>query len=1434
MNLIQSPNLGQHILLFRGDIVTFSLKSDKILDGSAYLRTNMENSSITQKEIIKQVSDKRAAAGQGWHNIPMMKISENEFKISLSLLEVGHFEAICYFVPGEFSDPIWPGSENVCINVEPAEYFCANSIYCAFVRQFGPNKNYQFSKPISGISNVDMLRFDKEDFTIIPPSGKFRDLIKELDFIIGTLNCRIIHLLPINPTPTVYGRMGRYGSPYASLDFSNIDPALAEFDTKATPLEQFTELVDAIHARDAKLIIDVAINHTGWAAKLHEEHPEWLIRKNDGTIVSPGAWGVTWGDLTELDHNHQDLWEYLANMFLIWTSRGVDGFRCDAGYMIPYEAWKYIIAKVRQQYPYTIFLLEGLGGDPQVTFKLLNKANMNWAYSELFQNYSKRDIINYVQKSFEIGKQDGLLVNYAETHDNSRLASISNTYARMRTGVCSLLSSNGAFGFTNGVEWFAKEKIDVHEASALNWGAKENQIDFIANINNLLISHPAFYRGATLKFIDNDNENVISAIRTDEHETRKVLILINLNCDKKNEVSVSVTTDEFNDDAFYDLISGETYVLTKSCDKINFSLVPGEVRCFSSNEHDLEIVLKSAYDEVLNPDRIHIQKAKALALSLLKWINGSSVIFEPEKVELYAEKITKDPVDFFKQLTNDCTDASMITWHCPKDFKRKVILPPSHVMLIQSKKRFRIKFNSNGKVISVIDGILSCKGYYFNFFIPIYNAPKKHKLIKMDVSLYDKKECEKSTAELLLLTSDVKELPQCLSNEDIRRNGGVFLSTNGIGGMIHSDIRWGEISSKYNAVLAANLDKNVPVDRHIMLTRFRCWAVVQGRSTELKIDNTEKFFINSVNGGTWRFHVPVGNGLYSDLSISLKMHENKNISVMTVYRHKADGKSDLFDSKELRLVIRPDIEDRSFHNNTVINNDLYFRWQSSVIPKTKGFDFNPSGARKLNIESTFGSFVIAPELQKGIYHQIESERGMDAYCDLFSPGYFRAELNGGESFNLFSSISLISETIIYDVLHSYVPTDILKEREDDIESIFINAVKDFVVKRDELKTVIAGYPWFLDWGRDTLICVRGMIAAGMTDDVKKILLQFGKFIENGTLPNIIHGNSVGNRDTADAQLWFFVACSDYCYVVKNQSILNDKIDTNRTLLDGLKSIISGYINGTPNGIKADNETGLVFTPSHFTWMDTNYPAGTPREGYAIEIQALWHFALKFIFKVSGEGEYEKLAKKVKSAVLKFYVKDEVDEDNEKTGRMFLSDCLHCSAKQLPENALADDHNRPNQLFAVTLGLVEEKKLCSSILESCFDLVIPGAIRTLDDKKTIYQLPIKNGNAMLNDPESPYWGKYEGDEDNRRKPAYHNGTAWTWVFPSYSEAYYLTHGSFGKSHSISILSSVFELMKNGCFMQLPEILDGDYPHKQRGCDAQAWGITEVYRVWKMLH
>jgi starch synthase (maltosyl-transferring) len=319
----QVPAPGARQLHFAGDTITFHLKVPESWDGQAWLRTSLGHGRSVRREIIRQVDRRENPLGRSWYDIPMTAVEKGHFSLTIALTEVGHFEAKGYFLGPESADPLWPPGANTAVNVAPADTCCANIIYNAFVRQFGPNK-----KGNGGVADESINRLDQAGYTVIPPSGTFRDLVGELDFIIGHLGCRIIQLLPIHPTPTTYARMGRFGSPYAALSFTAVDPALAEFDPTATPLEQFIELVDGVHARGARLFIDIAINHTGWAASLHETHPGWLSREADGQIENPGAWGVVWADLTRLDYRHKDcgsIWPmcFSPGAVAVWTDFAV-------------------------------------------------------------------------------------------------------------------------------------------------------------------------------------------------------------------------------------------------------------------------------------------------------------------------------------------------------------------------------------------------------------------------------------------------------------------------------------------------------------------------------------------------------------------------------------------------------------------------------------------------------------------------------------------------------------------------------------------------------------------------------------------------------------------------------------------------------------------------------------------------------------------------------------------------------------------------------------------------------------------------------------------------------------------------------------------------------------------------------------------------------
>jgi len=1415
----QDPPPGKRLLRFCGDTLKFTLHLDRSRKGSAWLRTNIGYGRISRSEIIAEVDRDLPRLGRDWFDTPMVAIDAHRFAATLPLAEAGHFEAKAYFRGRGELQPLWPPGENTVVNVEPADTCCGNGVYNAFVRQFGPNKTGTFRSPLP---REQVAALDDAGYTLIPPSGKFRDLIAELDFIVGTLGCRILQLLPIHPTPTTYGRMGRFGSPYAALSFTEVDPALAKFDTTATPLEQFLELVDAVHARNAKLLIDLAINHTGWAAALHESHPHWLARGKDGNIEVPGAWGVRWEDLTKLDYRHRDLWNYMAGVFLTWCRRGVDGFRCDAGYMIPETAWTYIIARVREQFPETLFLLEGLGGKLSVTRDLLNRSNFNWAYSELFQNYDRGQIESYLPPVNDISNSDGLMVHFAETHDNPRLAARSPGYARMRTALCALVSNQGGFGFANGVEWLATEKIDVHESGSLNWGAAENQVAWIRRLNTLLRRHPAFGDRCRIKLIQQGPGNHLVVLRDHPISGKQLIVAVNL--DDRNAVHAVWNPAESRITAthLYDLLT-ETPIRLETTDGLRTVLLePAQVLCLSDEPQDLKIFEQPSRDLLQLPRRIRLQRYRAKSLEVLRHYRGPENLGDFD-LSSAVEILQRDPRRLCRELNPETGPPRVVEWVYPRDVRREVMLPPGYFLLVRCGKPFVATLHHGKRTDGCEKSLPLSAGGHFALFNP--PAPPVEPLrCALKMRVFDEHRVDSVDAVVLYLSPPENvRIQRVYPRAELLHGEYRLLATNGRGAMLRAGVAWAELQSRYDALLAANLSCEVPEDRRIAFTRCRAWVVYQGYSQAIGNDCLETFRFQYPGRGRWQFQVPTGQGESILLSVEAEMPVEENCVRLHFYRHRAGRQARrLSDKNPIQLILRPDIEWRSFHETTKAYRGPEYHWPRAIRSNPQGFEFAPQPGFSLSAEISAGEFVPEPEWLYQVHRPLEAERGQDPDSDLFSPGFFCAHIPGGAGETLEARIDAGAprpsrkkgSRLLPDLPLSWSPAEAMHA-----------ALDHYIVRRGELHSVIAGYPWFLDWGRDALIFVRGMIAAGRIEQARSVLRQFGRFEEGGTLPNMIHGTDAGNRDTADAPLWFFIACEALTAAEASSGFL-DEIWNGRSLRHILRSIGRSLSAGTVNGIHMDPQSGLLFSPSHFSWMDTDFPAGTPREGYPVEIQALWYAALRFLSRIdSRERRWESLAGQVRRSLTDLYFLP---------AEGFLSDCLHAAAGTPAAEAEADDALRPNQLLALTLGAVDHPDTAQRVVEACKELLVPGAIRSLADRPVRRPLPVVHRDRLLNDPSRPYIGQYRGDEDTARKPAYHNGTAWTWLFPSFCEAYAEVYGRPGIRAALAWLGSSAIAINRGCVGCVPEILDGDAPHTPRGCDAQAWGASEFLRVWLKLH
>lgn len=1473
---MMTPPTGERALRFVGDRIRFALRPPSDLPNPsgwrAFLRTNLGRAARLREEILATHTGRPFLHGASWRDVPM-RWDQGEWTVEFALTEVGFFKAKAYAL-----DPrgwqVWPEGPDFSLTVHPDAYRTRNTIYCAFARMFGPGKTASATLDEGWEARLKAL--DKQGYTVIPPSGTLRDLADELPHIFDALGCHILHLLPVNPTPTTGVRLGRFGSPYAGLDLTGIDPALIEPDRRTTGVEQFRELAYQVHARGGRLFLDLVVNHTGWHSTLFENHPDWFLRDAAGQFVSPGAWGVTWEDVVELSFGDPGLWEYLAEVFLTWCRRGVDGFRCDAGYKVPTPVWQYITARVREEFPDTIFLLEGLGGGWADTERLLSEGGMQWAYSELFQEWSGLQVAGYLDHALKQSQRVGVLVHYSETHDNDRLAQRGRAWSLLRNRLCALASVSGAYGFTCGVEWLAAEKINVHSSRGLAWGSPDNLVGELARLNHLLADHPCFFDGAKLTRLS-AMESPVYALRRDSAEGKDhLLVLVNTDPEKSQTVTLDeerLGRAEFGlaadlpVAAWIDLLGQPNPRTERSTGgRITFTLQPAAAHCLGLAARPRGLA-GEAYR------RARAQAAWALSALSYAWPveripdspwRGLARLAEDSPARfLAAVSVLKDAFARGSQSATEFVESGdpplelarlvrapvyprVVTW-TPADRTRILPVPPEHWLLLQDCAPFRATLHGAGDGrVQHVESIPAREGHIASFrpgqtpgdarlWVERYTAADQH-----------------VEARLRFLASSPQAAVRTPLPDD------VVLLTNGRGGMARLCVDLGRVTSKYDCLLGANLHPNLPVERHVLAKRVRVWANAGGFISPLNYVN-----LLSCSAGPqpcWRFLANAGDGRAALIQMTATMPPDQNTVLLRFLRcdEPTDDVSLLPNECPVRLTVRVDLEDRNFHHETHRNPaaDRHFTAHTRALDDAPGFLFQPAPDRRLRVAASAGAYHSQPEWSERIPHPIEASRGQVASGDAYSPGWLDLPLQINEPVTLVVTAEphLAAEPPVAPAPPARadrpfpVPPQLRATEADPFDFALVQAARAFLVRRGQGSTIIAGYPWFLDWGRDALISARGLLAAGMTEEVERLIVTFARFEQQGTLPNALHGGDASNRDTSDAPLWFALVCEELAGALRASAAAGERlaphaadrtppgfyatvVDSHgRTLADVLRSIGVHYLRGTPNGIRMDPASALIWSPSHFTWMDTNFPAGTPREGYPVEIQALWIRLLRHLDRlgVPDEGEsWGALAERAAGELHRLFWLEE---------QGWFADALLAKAGVPAARAQPDRSLRGNFLFLVSLGLATGERAQRAVDAALRYLLVPGALRSLAPLPVDPPLPIRAPDGrLLNNPAAPYWGRYEGDEDTRRKPAYHNGTAWVWVLPTFCEALARAWDCSPEAVAAAraYLGSLDRLLATGCLGQLPEILDGDAPHTQRGCDAQAWSVTEALRVWRWL-
>ncbi len=648
-----------------------------------------------------------------------------------------------------------------------------------------------------------------------------------------------------------------------------------------------------------------------------------------------------------------------------------------------------------------------------------------------------------------------------------------------------------------------------------------------------------------------------------------------------------------------------------------------------------------------------------------------------------------------------------------------------------------------------------------------------------------------------------------------------WLVGNGLGGYASGTVA-GVASRRYHSLLIAALPAHL--GRRVMLNHLTELIRLPGGETAL-IGGEERGGSLDLHGADLlrefrlEFGLPVWRYAFHNHVIEKRvLLPHKQNTVHVSYRLiQRDG--------PVRLKLRPCIHFRP-HDAPV---SYPHAGPSPILCNDKRVEIRPQEPLPPLCLFTHGdriAFTLDSTMLPNILYRVEESRGYESFGDLWSPGYFRADLSQD------NPVTLVASTESWETIMALSPTeatDLEHTRRQRLLAIanpavnrgpaseLVLAADQFLITPmgrlqdtartaaagDEARTVIAGYHWFTDWGRDTMISLEGLtLTTGRHNEAGYILRTFAQYIRDGLIPNMFpEGESQGLYHTADATLWFFHALSRYVSATGDRNTL-------RMLLPKLKDIVDHHVRGTRFGIGVDPADGLLRQGAEgyqLTWMDAKVGdwVVTPRRGKAVEINALWYNALRLLENWVREEdgpdagrELSEMAQRVRNSFNKRFWMEEAGH---------LYDVL--DGEQGNDAAL-----RPNQLFSFSLEHpVLDTSRWKPVLDICTKtLLTPVGLRSLAPGHRDYK------------------DKYFGDLRSR-DAAYHQGTVWGWLIGPYIDCYLRVHPE-ERVAARKFLSGFVEHLGEACIGSISEVFDAEAPFTPRGCIAQAWSVAEVLRCW----
>ncbi len=626
-----------------------------------------------------------------------------------------------------------------------------------------------------------------------------------------------------------------------------------------------------------------------------------------------------------------------------------------------------------------------------------------------------------------------------------------------------------------------------------------------------------------------------------------------------------------------------------------------------------------------------------------------------------------------------------------------------------------------------------------------------------------------------------------------------WLETNGIGGFASGTIS-GANSRRYHAILTAATKP--PLGRITMLSKFEETLTIDGKSYQLSanqysgsVDPQGFKCLKSFRLDPFPIWIYEVEGIEIEKKIFMRDGENTTVCQWSIKSQIANRKS--------QIEIKPLLSFCDYHalqhETAAINHEIQIAENQVLIQPFAEMPELFFAHNAENIETT-GFWY------RNFEYAIEKERGFDFREDLFQPFIL--------NFDLSDAAIVIVSTEKQNFLNAkkFENSEIERRRDliskaeakDDFRAQLVAAADQFIVKRGAGETVIAGYPWFSDWGRDTMIALNGLtLATNRTEISRDILLEFSCHLSQGMLPNRFpDAADEAEYNTVDATLWYFEAIRAYVEKTGDDEFVREN------LYQKLAETVAWHLRGTRYNIHVDTD-GLLYAGeegSQLTWMDAKIGdlVITPRIGKPVEIQALWYNALKIMADFAekfgddlDQKRYEAMAEMAKQSFNAVFWND-------------AEDCLF----DVVINGKRDGSVRPNQIFAVSLpnsmlSIGQAQKVVAKV-ES--ELLTPVGLRSLSPKDAQY-CPIYIGSPL------------------ERDSSYHQGTVWGWLIGGFVDAYRRVYpnGNQTEKRVEEILSGFKKHLTEAGIGQISEIFDADAPHAPRGCPAQAWSVAEVLRV-----